>query len=206
MMAFISNPVFFQFTTSQGGRPFSMSTLFFASIFQFTTSQGGRRAMWSITNPTMSFQFTTSQGGRRVSGSISWLQYLNFQFTTSQGGRLCDHISDRYAFLLSIHDLTRRSTRTPICCRRYSAPFNSRPHKEVDGAGHRSCSCLGSFNSRPHKEVDVVLLLPQTHQRGLSIHDLTRRSTLQRSGFLGCLLFQFTTSQGGRPFCHLVDK
>ena len=56
---------------------------------------------------------------------------LAFQFTTSQGGRqnlakLCGEM----------------------------APFNSRPHKEVDGRGIGVCVQHGPFNSRPHKEVD----------------------------------------------------
>ena len=79
---------------------------------------------------------------------------------------------------LSIHDLTRRSTlegmEKPIQRRK---PFNSRPHKEVDGnIAAMACGTIVfqfttsqggrrirntpfllprlSFNSRPHKEVD----------------------------------------------------
>ena len=55
-----------------------------------------------------------------------------FQFTTSQGGR---HMWVIYAvarLILSIHDLTRRST--PVLAKEFRdfETFNSRPHKEVD--------------------------------------------------------------------------
>ena len=55
-----------------------------------------------------------------------------------------------------------------------------------------------TFNSRPHKEVDNKRL---GHLSGenLSIHDLTRRSTIEKANNNGdCIIFQFTTSQGGR--------
>ena len=57
------------------------------------------------------------------------------------------------------------------------------------------------FNSRPHKEVDD----PGPLRRGgltLSIHDLTRRSTSRGDHICGMSIFQFTTSQGGRPGVH----
>ena len=56
--------------------------------------------------------------------------------------------------------------------------FNSRPHKEVDGnpPGYRSTSPY--FNSRPHKEVDWNARNTDI-EKEISIHDLTRRSTLQ---------------------------
>ena len=55
--------------------------------------------------------------------------------------------------------------------------FNSRPHKEVDAHPIRSDRRHASFNSRPHKEVDRIDI-PTWQHRSLSIHDLTRRSTL----------------------------
>ena len=61
-------------------------------------------------------------------------------------------------------------------------PFNSRPHKEVDSTGLNTSMC-----------------------RILSIHDLTRRSTMIQPCSKKLFVFQFTTSQGGRPF-HLVAK
>ena len=78
-----------------------------------------------------------------------------------------------------------------------------------------------TFNSRPHKEVDRLIQV-LLHQSDLSIHDLTRRSTIDRALCINVMLpfnsrphkevdtrqsissalnvlFQFTTSQGGRP-------
>ena len=102
---------------------------------------------------------------------------------------------------------------------RWVTSFNSRPHKEVDskplGIG------LGStpFNSRPHKEVDcgqrrthsgrslsihdltrrsTILKVYSEITMRLSIHDLTRRSTYPESDSSQSESFQFTTSQGGR--------
>ena len=59
------------------------------------------------------------------------------------------------------------------------------------------------FNSRPHKEVDD---LGDTHPKQylLSIHDLTRRSTLYPLAPRGEGDFQFTTSQGGRHTYFLL--
>ena len=55
------------------------------------------------------FQFTTSQGGRQ--GNIAGRSLTNaFQFTTSQGGRRGDCVEYCHSANLSIHDLTRRST------------------------------------------------------------------------------------------------
>ena len=98
--------------------------------------------------------------------------------------------------------------------------FISRPLKEVDHSYISAYSGVASFNSRPHKEVDT--LVPSCpYFIPLSIHDLTRRSTIrpQENGRMlkpfnsrphkevdgsrlrsGCrrTIFQFTTSQGGR--------
>ena len=54
------------------------------------------------------------------------------------------------------------------------------------------------FNSRPHEEVDPELK-NHNHLKGISTHDLTRRSTLIRITFLSFSVFQLTTSRGGRP-------
>ena len=188
----------FQFTTSQGGRPQCKEIIYGRGFFQFTTSQGGRQTLWMTHTADLLFQFTTSQGGRRIllmprrSGinlsihdltrrstfyrtvsslaarsfnsrphkevdvSVSLphsLPYI-FQFTTSQGGR------PEFEVVRSVR-----------------CPFNSRPHKEVD---LRRASCIlkqDSFNSRPHKEVDTTGTNAQRISI-LSIHDLTRRSTL----------------------------
>ena len=61
--------------------------------------------------------------------------------------------------------------------REFSRPFNSRPHEEVDN----NCSICRfihiSFNSRPHEEVDSLVAV-EVDKDNLSIHDLTRRSTI----------------------------
>ena len=80
------------------------------------------------------------------------------------------------AYHLSIHDLTRRSTLT-------SSVVNT---------------LIGSFNSRPHKEVDHARVVAPPGYLHLSIHDLTRRSTNYSYQAVALLIFQFTTSQGGR--------
>ena len=123
-----------------------------------------------------------------------------FQFTTSQGGRQHRSVCFLGIFILSIHDLTRRSTVTSFFVIIVMLPFNSRPHKEVDCPAATSEAVNNPFNSRPHKEVDVffqiLCSIPQSFnsrphkevdppeyqllgvENDLSIHDLTRRSTL----------------------------
>ena len=76
------------------------------------------------------------------------------------------------------------------------------------------------FNSRPHKEVDFFPATRSDQMHNISIHDLTRRSTMaEKAGGLDHIIsihdltrrsttvhsadaiitvFQFTTSQGGR--------
>ena len=80
---------------------------------------------------------------------------------------------------LSIHDLTRRST-FPLTVRYDSVfPFNSRPHKEVDGEpegdgeSERIFQFTTSQGGRPTQRAS------SRTSRSLSIHDLTRRSTLR---------------------------
>ena len=58
------------------------------------------------------------------------------------------------AMCLSIHDLTRRSTEPSTDETVSMAPFNSRPHKEVDCRAWHGLGAGRPFNSRPHKEVD----------------------------------------------------
>ena len=143
---------------------------------------------------------------------------MTFQLTTSQGGRLSIPAE-----------------------KSISEHFNSRPHKEVDSLGVATIisdvtfqlttsqggrpfllitrSWMVYFNSRPHKEVDI-LKSDIFVSKGISTHDLTRRSTLSHSCVITGLListhdltrrsteqkariaalkiFQLTTSQGGR--------
>ena len=143
---------------------------------------------------------------------------------------------------LSIHDLTKRSTLTVERFALRNLSFNSRPHEEVDsGARSTSGACRPfnsrpheevdgyrkthhlpslSFNSRPHEEVDAPLIAGYTRHK-LSIHDLTKRSTLCRVYLCNVIIlsihdltkrsthagyrcgndrgdFQFTTSRRGR--------
>ena len=58
----------------------------------------------------------------------------------------------------------------------FRASFNSRPHEEVDLHSVLLFLIIYSFNSRPHEEVD----------------------TEWRFGSIQALVFQFTTSRGGR--------
>ena len=59
-------------------------------------------------------------------------------------------------------------------------------------------SIRSSFNSRPHKEVDSSTSSECLEGSDLSIHDLTRRSTIGQCEWAEYPTFQFTTSQGGR--------
>ena len=166
---------FFQFTTSQGGRPddpTKLGILDVLSIHDLT-----RRSTVSPANAAFRsfvFQFTTSQGGRHSAGHLSHIQLI-FQFTTSQGGRrnpgltpcrLCSFNSrphkevDAHNQSLLCRDVSFNSRphkevdRRMYPTRWHCNPFNSRPHKEVD-AHNQSLLCRDvSFNSRPHKEVD----------------------------------------------------
>ena len=61
--------------------------------------------------------------------------------------------------------------------------------------------CDKSFNSRPLKEVDDKKDWTRFKLTLLSIHDLSRRSTIPLISVPhNHPIFQFTTSQGGRPF------
>ena len=187
--------------------------------FQFTTSQGGRLVASYKDAAIMNFQFTTSQGGRLYSGTMGCM-VIFFQFTTSQGGRhrtcskgvlqrpfnsrphkevddtkqLCsENICD-----LSIHDLTRRSTTNTHRNRKVVCPFNSRPHKEVDFVATPRFDIVSVFQFTTSQGGRRHLRAKKLTEETLSIHDLTRRSTLPFGMTLGEYLFQFTTSQGGR--------
>ena len=85
---------------------------------------------------------------------------------------------------LSIHDLTRRSTALRSSLGVLRESFNSRPHKEVDSIRLKPCNPRKPFNSRPHKEVDNFLC----------------------SKIVIDMVFQFTTSQGGRPIQCALDQ
>ena len=166
----------FQFTTSQGGRLWSLHVSSSLQIFQFTTSQGGRLKRLYECNDgrNISIHDLTRRSTAQADASC-W--FTTFQFTTSQGGR---HLQNLFWFLadfISIHDLTRRSTKTYNLVIIYNQYFNSRPHKEVD---------------RNHPSIMNLIAY-------ISIHDLTRRSTVSWTiKTITYYIFQFTTSQGGR--------
>ena len=246
-----------------------IDTVVITGSFQFTTSQGGRQKFPVFCSEHGTFQFTTSQGGRPHLIPLL-LDHTPFNSrphkevdaagTVPGGcpGILSIHDLTRrstYEYArqvkkakLSIHDLTRRSTFPSISQSPFLCPFNSRPHKEVDGIC-RTIQCNkylsihdltrrstvpevasyppASFNSRPHKEVDDIaelkalidelfqfttsqggrlcLLPPGCSSRSLSIHDLTRRSTLTCwTSISVASFFQFTTSQGGRRLAFSI--
>ena len=122
--------------------------------------------------------------------------------------------------IISTHDLARRSTKNPNEQPQNQRNFTSRPRKEVDPC----ILCLNTrichINSRPRKEVDIEWR-KGTGNTDISTHDLARRSTAWE--FILCkrigisthdlarrstcpslrprsssILFQLTTSQGGR--------
>ena len=132
------------------------SSLSFAAIssFQFTTSQGGRPMHLRQCQAHSPFN---SRPHKEVDPELADRKAVECSFN-SRPHKEVDEIlppAPHSVFILSIHDLTRRST----AILQYSAK-----------------SCL-SFNSRPHKEVDVKLLTVCRLPLVLSIHDLTRRST-----------------------------
>ena len=120
----------FQFTTSQGGRPYVSPSVAFVITFQFTTSQGGRPEHHSEQRNLQPFNSRPHKEVDRVlipsceqprsfnSRPHKEVDYdrrksnpsqFGFQFTTSQGGR-----PEEIMYTSQEH------------------PFNSRPHKEVD--------------------------------------------------------------------------
>ncbi len=142
------------------------------------------------------FQFTTSRRGRPVQthlkGSLRILSIHDLTQRSTKGGIIC-HLKQ----ILSIHDLTQRST---VCGGRGcggNESFNSRPHAEVDPGAGADAACGVSFNSRPHAEVDQATGRCSV-DGSLSIHDLTQRSTLIQFFVYALLDFQFTTSRRGR--------
>ena len=100
--------------------------------------------------------------------------WRTFQFTTSQGGR---HLAEQLDGIGQIFQFTTSQ--------------GGRRSQDWGTSGH------WPFNSRPHKEVDRFAK-PAHDPVHLSIHDLTRRSTVSSVSSCGFSLFQFTTSQGGR--------
>ena len=142
----------FQFTTSQGGRLYTNRLSFCASPFQFTTSQGGRRISSATVFMAPFFQFTTSQGGRPYFFEIlHQILVLSIHDLTRRSTE--DGTAIHVQYILSIHDLTRRSTQQSAFpyfygCFQFTT---SQGGRRTDLLRSR---CTESFNSRPHKEVD----------------------------------------------------
>ena len=77
--------------------------------------------------------------------------------------------------------------------------FNSRPRNEVDGLP--ALPCLRSyphFNSRPHEEVDRQLRSIKCHRLHFNSRPREEVDISYCPRRAGLLLFQLTTSQGGR--------
>ena len=108
---------------------------------------------------------------RRLSVSPSF-----FQLTTSRRGRHNNVDTQNHNEYLSTHDLTKRSTYDSTRRRYIAAPFNSRPHEEVDTTICHVWVCI----------------------HFLSTHDLTKRSTVFGTKPLSLFSFQLTTSRRGR--------
>ena len=169
----------FQLTTSRRGRHLPCLLLLYTSCFNSRPHEEVDLISARFGVVIVLFQLTTSRRGRPLYFSGSAGRNV-FQLTTSRRGR-----RQRYKGIcpvcgVSTHDLTKRSTflRACLCLKRLR--FNSRPHEEVDvfcswpNAGHKC------FNSRPHEEVDVRSWCP-FRQQNVSTHDLTKRSTRNKS-------------------------
>ena len=123
-----------------------------AGIFQFTTSQGGRPTAATIGAESRTFN---SRPHKEVD-RLGFVENLRGTLSIHDLTRRSTVIHSIAAVLkrLSIHDLTRRSTGVQEPNLSFLNPFNSRPHKEVDGITGSLFHAKNSFNSRPHKEVD----------------------------------------------------
>ena len=121
------------------------------------------------------FQLATSRGGRfqipPKSPSIT-----TFQLTTSRGGRRADFEYNVILFVISTHDLTRRST-CNLCGMNNVEIFQLTTSRGGRRLRHTYHTMMAkNFNSRPHEEVD----------------DGTEGKPRLKEAF------QLTTSRGGR--------
>ena len=149
----------------------------FRNFFQFTTSQGGRRFS-VVQNPLSDVPFN-SRPHKEVDLVMGYILEQMQRPFNSRPHKEVDCMSLLYSLArsyLSIHDLTRRSTVLEERDFPKRTPFNSRPHKEVDSMFRDDLEYKTPFNSRPHKEVDGIGRIWYRYS-DLSIHDLTRRST-----------------------------
>ena len=172
---------------------------------------------------------------------IMQYEYM-FQLTTSRRGRHYAAGEDVPMEEVSTHDLTKRSTHRFFLFSIFWKRFNSRPHEEVDLTLFRLLSMMCVFqlttSRRGRRNWSIGLIMEVLFQlttsrrgrpgesaewgdnRGVSTHDLTKRSTLFREKIVSCLevsthdltkrstlsyykyslylTFQLTTSRRGR--------
>ena len=120
------------------------------------------------------FQFPTFREGRQHAAHICHLTGILSIHDLSKRSTINGSFAIPAKYL-SIHDLPRRSTCLVFHIDVDDCSFNSRPPEEVDKYQANLPAALSSFNSRPPKEVDAS--------------DRLRLSSI---------VFQFTTSRGGR--------
>ena len=119
--------------------------------------------------------------------------YSLFQFTTSQGGRLEGREQDDNLFDLSIHDLTRRSTsmsgtlENPLLFQ-FTTSQGGRLSRQTSNLADAIFQFTTSQGGRPLFSIFSAILCD------LSIHDLTRRSTITIR-----ILERMTVSFNSRP-------
>ena len=102
-----------------------------------------------------------------------------------------------YAPILSIHDLTRRSTIIkPIVVLRFCLSIHDLTRRSTRQSISSARSVLFQFTTSQGGRLDSDRRALESNR--LSIHDLTRRSTRALDIFCTQCTFQFTTSQGGR--------
>ena len=103
------------------------------------------------------------------------IRYIPFQFTTSRGGRPACPLP------------------LPI-----PGPFNSRPHEEVDLLPRQVIFLRNPFNSRPHEEVDPGIVQVFFWWMAFNSRPHEEVDQFQHSKKYRNIIFQFTTSRGGR--------
>ena len=166
----------FQFTTSQGGRPKEFRRVSGQKAFN---SRPHKEVDLLLSGNTFHSSLSIHDLTRRSTlDTFSTYRLSDFQFTTSQGGRPGKPRVRYRNTGLSIHDLTRRSTieendRSVVC-----SSFNSRPHKEVDDIASSYPFQIMTFQFTTSQGGRQEMIVNSSRELDLSIHDLTRRSTL----------------------------
>ena len=120
------------------------------------------------------FQLTTSQGGRLVSPDLD-IKPGSFQLTTSRRGRQQHFELDAWQFVFQL-TTSRGGRRKPFLFKQEEKPFQLTTSRGGRLLSCQALRCHWYFNSRPRKEVDE-------HLKRLNP---------------SWIIFQLTTSQGGR--------